>query len=167
MAPIMSNYEINGYVVIHSDYHTITESCYSLQGAIFFCFGILFVLSFILLVFFVGFVYMPLKKITKATEQYANGNFHYELQPESNDEIGYLAGILSYMASEIARTEDDQKIRSQRKSRLPLPAHFYPGLPGSHTGRHHSAGAPRKISAYCFERNRTTDQAYQQPFAVE
>ena len=109
MAPIMSNYEINGYVVIHSDYHTITESCYSLQGAIFFCFGILFVLSFILLVFFVGFVYMPLKKITKATEQYANGNFHYELQPESNDEIGYLAGILSYMASEIARTEDDQK----------------------------------------------------------
>lgn len=109
MAPIMSNYQINGYVVIHSEYSSITESCYSLQGAIFFCFGILFVLSFILLAFFIGFVYIPLKKITKATEQYASGNFHYELQPESNDEIGYLAGILSYMASEIARTEDDQK----------------------------------------------------------
>ena len=109
MAPILSNYEINGYVVIHSDYRSITESCYSLQGAIYFCFGILFVLSFILLFFFMGFVYLPLKKITKATEQYASGNYHYELQPESNDEIGYLAGILSYMASEIARTEDDQK----------------------------------------------------------
>ena len=109
MAPILSNYEINGYVVIHSDYSSITESCYSLQGAIYFCFGILFVLSFILLFFFMGFVYLPLKKITKATEQYASGNYHYELQPESNDEIGYLAGILSYMASEIARTEDDQK----------------------------------------------------------
>lgn len=109
MAPIMSNYEINGYVVIHSDYASITESCYSLQGAIYFCFGILFILSFILLFFFMGFVYYPLKKITKATEQYASGNFHYELQPETNDEIGYLASILSYMASEIARTEDDQK----------------------------------------------------------
>lgn len=109
MAPIMSNYEINGYVVIHSDYSSITESCYSLQGAIYFCFGILFVLSFILFFFFIGFVYLPLKKITKATEQYANGNYHYELQPESNDELGYLAGILSYMAGEIARTEDDQK----------------------------------------------------------
>lgn len=109
MAPILSNYEINGYVVIHSDYSSITQSCYSLQGAIYFCFGILFVLSFILLFFFMGFVYLPLKKITKATEQYASGNYHYELQPESNDEIGYLAGILSYMASEIARTEDDQK----------------------------------------------------------
>lgn len=109
MAPIVSNYEINGYVVIHSDYSSITESCYSLQGAIFFCFGILFLLSFIILLFFMGFVYFPLKKITKATEQYATGNYHYELQPDSNDEIGYLASILSYMASEIARTEDDQK----------------------------------------------------------
>ena len=109
MAPIISNYEINGYVVIHSGYNSITESCYSLQGAIYFCFGILFVLSFIIFVFFIGFVYLPLKKITKATEQYASGNYHYELQPESNDEIGYLTGILSYMASEIARTEDNQK----------------------------------------------------------
>ncbi len=109
MAPILSDYEINGYVVIHADYQAITESCYSLQGAIFLCFGMLFLLSFILLFFFIGFVYLPLKKITKATEQYANGNYHYELQPESNDEIGYLASNLSYMASEIARTEDDQK----------------------------------------------------------
>ena len=109
MAPILSNYQINGYVVIHSDYSSIVNSCYSLQGAIFLCFGILFLLSLIILIFFTGFVYFPLRKITKATEQYATGNYHYELQPDSNDEIGYLAGILSYMASEIARTEDDQK----------------------------------------------------------
>lgn len=110
MAPIMSNYQINGYVVIHSDYNdSVLNSCYSLQGAIFLCFGMLFLLSLIILIFFSGFVYSPLRKITKATEQYAIGNYHYELQPDSNDEIGYLAGILSYMASEIARTEDDQK----------------------------------------------------------
>lgn len=34
---------------------------------------------------------------------------HYEFQVDSEDEIGYLAASLSYMASEIARTEDDQK----------------------------------------------------------
>lgn len=109
MAPIISNYEINGYVVIHLDYNLITESCYSLQNAIFFCFGILFMLSFIILAFFVIFFYLPLQKIIKASNQYASGNFHYELLPESNDELGYLASILSYMAGEIARTEDDQK----------------------------------------------------------
>lgn len=109
MAPIMSNYQINGYVVIHSPYSDIMASCYSLQGTIFFCFGILFLLSLIILIFFTGFVYFPLRKITKATEQYANGNYRYELQPDSGDEIGYLASNLSYMAKEIARTEEDQK----------------------------------------------------------
>ena len=34
---------------------------------------------------------------------------HYEFQVESDDEIGYLAACLNYMASEIARSEDDQK----------------------------------------------------------
>lgn len=109
LVPITTNYQINGYVVIHADYSSIINSCYSLQGAIFLCFGILFLLSLIILIFFTGFVYFPLRKITRATEQYATGNYHYELQPDSGDEIGYLAGILSYMASEIARSEDDQK----------------------------------------------------------
>jgi signal transduction histidine kinase len=52
---------------------------------------------------------MPLRKITVATEQYANGNMHYEFSIDSNDEMGYLAASLSYMASEIARAGDDQK----------------------------------------------------------
>lgn len=109
IAPISSNYEINGYVVVHSDYRAITEKCYSLQGTIYYCFGFLFILSFILFVVFLEVVLFPLKKILKASNQYASGNFHYELQPESNDEIGQIAGILSYMAGEIARSEDDQK----------------------------------------------------------
>ena len=37
------------------------------------------------------------------------GNMHYEFQVDSEDEIGYLAACLNYMASEIARSEDDQK----------------------------------------------------------
>lgn len=109
IAPISSNYEINSYVVVHSDYRAITEKCYSLQGALYYCCGFLLILSFILFVVFLEVVLLPLKKILKAAEQYASGNFHYELQPESNDEIGRLSGILSYMAGEIARSEDDQK----------------------------------------------------------
>ena len=34
---------------------------------------------------------------------------HYEFQIDSDDEIGYLAACLNYMASEIARAEDNQK----------------------------------------------------------
>jgi signal transduction histidine kinase len=66
-------------------------------------------LSLIILIFFTEIVYIPLRKITYATEQYASGNMHYEFIVDSEDEMGYLAACLNYLAGEIARSEDDQK----------------------------------------------------------
>lgn len=108
-APITSNYKVKGYVVIHSDLLSIEQSCNSLLNISYITLIILFLLSLIILIFFTEIVYIPLRKITYATEQYAAGNMHYEFQVESEDEIGYLAACLNYMASEIARSEDDQK----------------------------------------------------------
>lgn len=87
----------------------IQESCNSLLNISYITLVILFLLSLIILIFFTEIVYVPLRKITYATEQYANGNMHYEFQVESDDEIGYLAACLNYMASQIAGAEDDQK----------------------------------------------------------
>ncbi len=109
LAPITSNYKVKGYVVIHSDMMDITESCNSLMNISYITLVILFLLSLIILIFFTEMVYVPLRKITYATEQYASGNMHYEFQIDSEDEIGYLAACLNYMASEIAHSEDDQK----------------------------------------------------------
>ncbi|MCD8327180.1 MAG: HAMP domain-containing histidine kinase [Lachnospiraceae bacterium] len=111
LAPITTedNYQINGYVVIHYPYSNIVQSYNDMQGFMFMMFAILLALSLIILLFFTFYFYIPLRRITVATEQYASGNYHYELQPESNDELGYLASILSYMAGEIARSEDGQK----------------------------------------------------------
>ncbi len=108
-APITSDFKVKGYVVIICDMATIQESCDNLQNVFFITTLILFLLSGIILIFFTEMVYQPLRKITYATEQYASGNMHYEFQVESEDEIGYLASCLNYMASEIARAEDDQK----------------------------------------------------------
>lgn len=109
LAPITSNYKVKGYVAIHSDMNDITNSCNSLLNISYITLLILFLLSLIILIFFTEMVYVPLRKITYATEQYASGNMHYEFQVESEDEIGYLAACLNYMSSEIARSEDDQK----------------------------------------------------------
>lgn len=109
IAPITADYKVKGYVVIHYDMSNIFKSCYSLMNISYLTLAILFFLSLIILIFFTEIVYMPLRKITRATEQYASGNMHYEFSVDSDDEIGYLAACLSYMASEIARSEDDQK----------------------------------------------------------
>jgi len=87
----------------------IEQSCNSLLTISYITLAILFLLSLIILIFFTEMVYVPLRKITYATEQYASGNMHYELQVDSDDEIGYLSACLNYMSSEIARSEDDQK----------------------------------------------------------
>lgn len=108
-ASITSNYKVKGYVVIHADMKDIEESCNSLLNISYITLAIFFLLSLIILIFFTEMVYVPLRKITYATEQYASGNMHYEFQVESEDEIGYLAACLNFMASEIARSEDDQK----------------------------------------------------------
>lgn len=108
-APITTNYKVQGYVVIHTSMDTLQASKESLLSISYITLIILFLLSLIILFFITEFVYIPLKKITAATEQYASGNMHYELSVDSDDEIGYLAAALSYMASEIAKNEDGQK----------------------------------------------------------
>lgn len=108
-SPITAKYMVKGYVVIHCDMDTIQQSCNNLLNIFYITLAILLLLSLIILIFFTEIVYIPLRKITYATEQYANGNMHYEFQVESDDEIGYLAACLNYMASQIAGAEDDQK----------------------------------------------------------
>lgn len=108
-APITTNYKVQGYVVIHTSMDELRASKESLLSISYIMLVIIFLLSLIILLFFSEFVYVPLRKITTATEQYAAGNMHYELSVESEDEIGYLAAALSYMASEIAKNEDGQK----------------------------------------------------------
>ncbi len=109
IAPISGSFKINGYVVIHYPVSELDRSCNDLLNICYIQLIILFLLSLIILIFFTEMVYIPLKTITAATEQYASGNMHYEFSVESEDEIGYLAATLNYMAGEIARAEDDQK----------------------------------------------------------
>lgn len=108
-APISSNYGVRGYVCIHYPMKHLEQRTNNLLNISYIMLIILFLLSLIILIFFTEMVYLPLRKITVATEQYASGNMHYEFQIDSDDEIGYLGAALTYMAGEIANAEDDQK----------------------------------------------------------
>jgi signal transduction histidine kinase len=108
-SPITANYKVKGYVVIHATTRGLSTESEKFLGISYLLLVILFILSLIILFFFTEMVYIPLKKITYATEQYASGNLHYEFSVDSEDEIGYLAATLNYMANEIARSEDNQK----------------------------------------------------------
>lgn len=108
-APITTGFTIRGYVIMHYDMERLENISNNFLNIDYLMLIVLFLLSMIILIFFTEMVYIPLRKIIVATEQYASGNLHYELQAESEDEIGYLAASLSYMAAELARGEDNQK----------------------------------------------------------
>lgn len=108
-SPITSNYKVKGYVVILKPIRDLKEQSNTYLTIMYITLVLLVLLSLIILIFFTEIIYIPLKKIIYATEQYADGNMHYEFSVDTNDEMGYLAGSLNYMASEIARSEDNQK----------------------------------------------------------
>ncbi len=109
ISPITSDYLTKGYVTIHVSMDDIEKDCNALLNITYISLVIIFLLSLIILIFFARLIYLPLKKITKGAEQYADGNFHYEVNVESRDEMGYLAASLNYMAGKIADSEDEQK----------------------------------------------------------
>ena len=108
-SPITSNYKVQGYVVIHTPISDIQAETDKLLDISYIAFFIIFLLSLIILFFFTEIVYIPIKKITQATTQYAAGNYRYKLHIDSSDEIGYLASTITYMAGEVAKAEDNQK----------------------------------------------------------
>ncbi len=109
LVPITSQFKTHGYVALHYQTDHIQRACDSMMNIAFIMLGILLLLSLIILIFFTELVYVPLKKITRAAEHYADGNMHYEFQVETEDEMGYLAACMRYMAGQISGFEDDQK----------------------------------------------------------
>ena len=109
ICPITSDYLTKGYVTIHYSLEEIEAQVNSLLGISYITLVIMFLLSLIILIFFTRIVYVPLRKITNGAEKYAEGNYHYEVNVESRDEMGYLAAALNYMSGKIADAEDDQK----------------------------------------------------------
>ena len=109
LSPIMYNYNLKGYVVVHSPLNRIREQQSDLTLIILATVAVVFVLSTFILIVFTDIVYIPLKKITKATEAYAEGDYTYPIDVDKNDEMGYLAASLTYMGDKLSHLEDDQK----------------------------------------------------------
>lgn len=109
IAPITADFTTTGYLTVHSSLERIDSQCALFERITYLMLGILVALSLIILIFFTELVYLPLRKITRAAEEYAAGNMHYECQVESADEMGYLAACLNFMAAQIAHSEDVQK----------------------------------------------------------
>ena len=108
-APITGNYHTYGYVLVHLPLSAIQQTRDNILNILYISSGIIFGLSLIILLVFTVTVYFPLKKITIAANQYAEGNLKHKLQLKTHDEMGYLAATLNYMSDELDKMEEYQK----------------------------------------------------------
>ena len=108
-APITVDYKVRGYVLIHKSMSAVLASADSIVNIVFTSASIIFLSSLIFLLAFTFIVYRPIRKITKAADSYAKGDFKQQIDVHSNDEIGYVAQTMNYMATELDTLEDEQK----------------------------------------------------------
>ena len=106
---ITNDYKVQGYILIHKPMTDVLAQSTGIVDIAFLSVTIVLVCAAILLVVFNFIVYKPIQKITTAAEQYARGDFSKQIAVNSNDEIGYLANTLNYMATELDTFEEEQR----------------------------------------------------------
>lgn len=108
-SPITVNYKVKGYVMIHQPLTQLTSFNNGILNISYMTLAIIFLCAFIVLGLFTCTVYIPIRKITQAAKEYATGDFTNQINIHKNDEIGYLAASLNFMATELSTLEDDQR----------------------------------------------------------
>lgn len=108
-APITVNYKVRGYVLIHKSIADIINDANIITTIGYQTLGLIAVAGLLLFILFTFVIYLPIRKLTKAADAYAQGDFSVATDVHSNDEIGYLAASINYMATELHTLEDDQK----------------------------------------------------------
>lgn len=108
-SPITINYKVRGYVLIHKPISDLTSFKDGFLNISYMTLAIIFLCAFVVLGLFTYTVYVPIRKITRAAKDYSEGNFETQINIHTNDEIGYLAASLNYMATELSTLEEDQR----------------------------------------------------------
>lgn len=108
-SPIIVNYKVKGYVLIHKPMQHILSLKDGFLNISYMTLAIIFLCAFVVLGLFTYTVYIPIRKITHAAKDYAAGNFDTRINIHTTDEIGYMAASLNFMATELNTLEEDQR----------------------------------------------------------
>ena len=108
-APITFGYKVRGYVLIHKPMQSLVSTTNRFTMIGYQTLGLVALAALFILLLFTLVVFVPIRKIANAANRFVNGEFDKPIDIHSNDEIGYLAASINYMANELHTLEDDQK----------------------------------------------------------
>ena len=109
IAPVTQEFAIVGYLMIHKPLSVIDERSGVIMRYVYITVGVLYLLSFSILLGFHFLIYRPLRNITEAATQYAQGNLEHNIPIHTTDEMGYLSASLNFMSTQLKDMDDYQK----------------------------------------------------------
>lgn len=107
--PAYSGDALLGYITIHYDMQKLYQKRSGLLGILQLVFLIVYGLCGLLLVCYKKWVQKPMEEIIKGASEYASSNLSYRIPVKSDDEMGYLANTLNYMADKINQNGEYQR----------------------------------------------------------
>ncbi|MBU5481620.1 sensor histidine kinase [Blautia sp. MSJ-19] len=110
IAPITEDMTTRGYVAIHylmSDLYQNRSTLLWIMQLLYICTYL--VIAFVLFFWYNHYIRIPFKEITKAASEFANGNLSYRIPLDSENELGYLAKNMNYMADKLNRNGEYQR----------------------------------------------------------
>ncbi|MBS6397880.1 MAG: HAMP domain-containing protein [Clostridiales bacterium] len=109
LLPVSHDYHVRGYIAIHTPMSVLIQEK---EG---------YLLSFyitLILLMVIGLVYaaanwlligLPLRRLRKAAGEYAVGNFSVPINMKREDELGFLAYTMDFMAQSLKDCDEDQR----------------------------------------------------------
>ena len=109
VVPVKSSGITEGYITYHYDMQQLYQKRSGLLGILQMIFLAVYTLCGLLLLGYQKWVHIPIQQIIKGASEYANGNLGYRIPIKSEDEMGYLANTLNYMADKINQNGEYQR----------------------------------------------------------
>ncbi len=109
VVPVNSNGVTEGYVTYHYDMQELYQKRSELLAILQLVFLVVYLLCGLLLLCYQIWVHRPMQQIIKGASEYANGDLSYRIPIKSEDEMGYLAKTLNYMADKINQNGEYQR----------------------------------------------------------
>lgn len=103
------NFQLRGYIVLHSPMRELQNKTNIYLDVINICFLLFFPLLMAIFLYIHYITAKPLKSLMKAAMEYSAGNYNHKLNINGLSEYRDLAAAFSYMAEEISKLDDYQK----------------------------------------------------------
>ena len=108
-APIQRDFQKIAYLYLMVPVQEIEQKKTEIMDIFFMAIAVIFFFSLSIFGVFYTYVYRPLRKITAGAIRYASGDYQTHIKAGGQDEMGYLAETLNFMAEEIQKSDDYQR----------------------------------------------------------